>query len=146
MTLRKPVVHAGFVQPALLVAMAAVAGVSLQLETREFALPEDARFQESYVPAVPRIPATLAGPHALSRFNEPTVFVIGEARFHGSWCDPAAVIRYGQPYVAILELAEQERTDLIGVRGRLAVNLMLLGSTTNQVVRQASCPVLTLKQ
>jgi len=65
-----------------------------------------------------------------------------------TWCDPAAVIRYGKAYVAILELADEEHIDLIvmGVRGRLAVNLMLFGSTTNQVVRQASCPVLTLKQ
>jgi nucleotide-binding universal stress UspA family protein len=65
-----------------------------------------------------------------------------------TWCHPAAVIRYGKPYLAILELAELEHTDLIvmGVRGRLAVNTLLFGSTTNQVVRQASCPVLTLKQ
>ena len=65
-----------------------------------------------------------------------------------TWCDPAAVIRYGKPYVAILELAEHEHADLIvmGVRGRLALNTLLFGSTTNQVVRQASCPVLTLKQ
>jgi nucleotide-binding universal stress UspA family protein len=37
--------------------------------------------------------------------------------------------------------------DLIvmGVRGRNALDLMLFGSTTQQVVRQASCPVLTLR-
>jgi nucleotide-binding universal stress UspA family protein len=35
---------------------------------------------------------------------------------------------------------------VMGVRGRNPLNLALFGSTTNQVVRHASCPVLTLKQ
>jgi nucleotide-binding universal stress UspA family protein len=40
----------------------------------------------------------------------------------------------------------EENSDLIvmGVRGRNPVDLTLFGSTTNQVVRTASCPVLTL--
>jgi nucleotide-binding universal stress UspA family protein len=64
-----------------------------------------------------------------------------------TWCDPATVIRHGKPYQAILERAAEERAELIvmGVRGRNQVNMMLFGSTTNQVVRQATCPVLTLK-
>ena len=64
-----------------------------------------------------------------------------------TWCDPIAVIRYGKPYVAIRELAEQEHADLIvmGVRGRPVLDLLWFGSTTNHVVRQASCPVLTLR-
>jgi nucleotide-binding universal stress UspA family protein len=32
----------------------------------------------------------------------------------------------------------------MGVTGRGAVDRMLIGSTTNQAVRQAACPVLTL--
>jgi nucleotide-binding universal stress UspA family protein len=65
-----------------------------------------------------------------------------------TWCDPAVQIRYGKPYRTILEVAAREATDLIviGVRGRNPVDVMLFGSTTNQVVRRASCPVLTLKQ
>jgi CPA2 family monovalent cation:H+ antiporter-2 len=65
-----------------------------------------------------------------------------------TWCDPAVQIRYGKPYRTILEVAALEATDLIvmGVRGRNPVDVMLFGSTTNQVVRRASCPVLTLKQ
>ena len=35
---------------------------------------------------------------------------------------------------------------VIGVRGRKPLDLTVFGSTTNQVVRRASCPVLTLKQ
>jgi nucleotide-binding universal stress UspA family protein len=63
------------------------------------------------------------------------------------WCKPGIKIGYGKPYRQILEVAENEKTDLIviGVRGRNAFDLTLLGSTTNQVVRRASCPVLTLR-
>jgi len=33
----------------------------------------------------------------------------------------------------------------MGIHGRGAVDLMLFGSTTQHVVRQASCPVLTVR-
>jgi nucleotide-binding universal stress UspA family protein len=61
---------------------------------------------------------------------------------------PLARVAHGKPYREILNIAEAERVDLIvmGVRGRNPLNLALFGSTTNQVVRHASCPVLTLKQ
>jgi nucleotide-binding universal stress UspA family protein len=64
-----------------------------------------------------------------------------------AWCKPATRLAYGKPYRRILEVADQERTDLIvmGVRGRNQVDLTVFGSTTNQVVRRASCPVLTLR-
>jgi nucleotide-binding universal stress UspA family protein len=54
----------------------------------------------------------------------------------------------GKPYVQILQVAAEERTDVIviGVHGRNPVDMALFGSTTNQVVRQATCPVLTLRQ
>jgi nucleotide-binding universal stress UspA family protein len=64
------------------------------------------------------------------------------------WCTPKTALRYGKPYRQILEVAEQEKSDLIvvGVRGRHAPDLAIFGSTTNHLVRQASCPVLTLKR
>ena len=53
----------------------------------------------------------------------------------------------GRPYREILRLAQEQATDLIvmGVRGRGALNLALFGSTT-QVVRGATCPVLTVRE
>lgn len=65
-----------------------------------------------------------------------------------TWSQPAAVIRYGKPYRQVLETAEDGAADLIviGVRGRHPVDLRLFGSTTNQVVRSASCPVLTIQR
>jgi nucleotide-binding universal stress UspA family protein len=56
-------------------------------------------------------------------------------------------VRHGKPHVQILEAAATEPSDLIviGVRGRNPIDMMLLGSTANQVVRRAACPVLTLR-
>jgi universal stress protein A len=65
-----------------------------------------------------------------------------------TWARPSTAIVHGKPYREILSLAEREATDLIviGVRGRHAFDLTVFGSTTNQVVRHARCPVVTLKQ
>ena len=57
-------------------------------------------------------------------------------------------LRNGKPYVQILDVAAEEQSDLIvlGVRGRQPLDTSLFGSTANQVVRHAKCPVLTLRQ
>lgn len=54
---------------------------------------------------------------------------------------------HGKPYTEILRVATEDRADLIviGVHGRNAADVMLFGSTTNQIVRRATCPVLTLR-
>ena len=64
-----------------------------------------------------------------------------------NWCTPEPKLAFGKAYQQILSLATSEHVDLIvtGVHGRNALDLMLFGSTTNQVVRQAPCPVLTLR-
>jgi nucleotide-binding universal stress UspA family protein len=64
------------------------------------------------------------------------------------WCQPGTKVAYGKPYQQILETAASEGSDLIviGVRGRNPLDLRVFGSTTNQVVRRAPCPVVTLKQ
>jgi nucleotide-binding universal stress UspA family protein len=71
--------------------------------------------------------------------------VTDEAR---TWCKPTARIDFGKPYRQILEAAQNDKIDLIviGIHGRHPIDVMLFGSTTNQVVRQAPCPVLTLRQ
>jgi len=64
-----------------------------------------------------------------------------------NWCTPEPMLACGKAYQQILRVAASEHADLIvmGVRGRYAIDMMLFGSTTQQVVRQASCPVLTLR-
>jgi nucleotide-binding universal stress UspA family protein len=61
---------------------------------------------------------------------------------------PVSRLRNGKPYVQILDVAAEEKSDLIvlGVRGRQPLDTTLFGSTANQVVRHAKCPVLTLRQ
>ncbi len=57
-------------------------------------------------------------------------------------------LKSGKSYVQILDVADEEQTDLIiiGVHGRNPVDMALFGSTTNHVVRRATCPVLTFRQ
>ena len=64
-----------------------------------------------------------------------------------NWCTPEPKLAFGKAYQQILSVAMNEHVDLIvtGVQGRNALDLMLFGSTTNQVVMQAGCPVLTLR-
>jgi nucleotide-binding universal stress UspA family protein len=54
----------------------------------------------------------------------------------------------GKPYREILRVAADQAADLIvmGAQGRGGADLMLFGSTTQHVVRQAACPVLTLRK
>lgn len=63
-------------------------------------------------------------------------------------CRPTPRIAHGKPSREILGVATEDRADLVvmGVHGRNALDLMLFGSTTNQVVRRATCPVLTVRR
>jgi nucleotide-binding universal stress UspA family protein len=65
-----------------------------------------------------------------------------------TYCSVETMMAHGQPASEILKLADKSGSDLIviGVRGRGAADLALLGSTTQHVVRQATCPVLTICQ
>ena len=62
-------------------------------------------------------------------------------------CVATPRVRHGKPYVEILRCAAEEHADLIvlGVHGRNPFDVLLFGSTTNQVVRRATCPVLTIR-
>lgn len=52
----------------------------------------------------------------------------------------------GKPYRAILHLAQEQRTDVIvvGAHGGL-VSLLGVGSTTHHIVREATCPVISVR-
>lgn len=64
-----------------------------------------------------------------------------------TWCHPEELLTTGKAYREILRVARERDVHLIviGIHGRNPLDLMLLGSTTNQVVRAATCPVLTLR-
>jgi nucleotide-binding universal stress UspA family protein len=57
-------------------------------------------------------------------------------------------VSHGRSYVEILRLAADEQVDLIvlGVHGRNAIDMAIFGSTSSQVLRRATCPVLTLRR
>jgi nucleotide-binding universal stress UspA family protein len=76
-----------------------------------------------------------------------------EKRLHASVAErlgtnfqASEVVTTGKPYQEILRVAHEQQSDLIaiGVHGGVA-GLLAFGSTTNHVVRQATCPVLSLK-
>jgi nucleotide-binding universal stress UspA family protein len=57
------------------------------------------------------------------------------------------VLAAGKPYREILRVASEHGADLlvVGVHGRGAIDRLFFGSTTQHLVRQAACPVLTIK-
>ena len=63
-----------------------------------------------------------------------------------NWCDVQAQIRVGKPYAALIDYAREHAIDLIalGVRGYGNVENLLVGSTTDRVIRRAPCPVLSV--
>jgi nucleotide-binding universal stress UspA family protein len=63
------------------------------------------------------------------------------------FCSVDSIMRHGKPGSEVLHTASERQSDLIvmGVQGRGAVDLLFFGSTTQHVVRDAACPVLTLR-
>lgn len=62
------------------------------------------------------------------------------------WCNPELVVAYGQPHRVLLRIAAERNAELIVLAsgGRSAIDMMVYGSTAQQVIRQARCPVLTV--
>ena len=63
-----------------------------------------------------------------------------------TWCRLDERVATGKPSERILDAATTARADVIvrGVRGRGAIDLLAFGSTTNEVIRRAGCPVLAV--
>ncbi|MBK8247805.1 MAG: universal stress protein [Gemmatimonadetes bacterium] len=64
-----------------------------------------------------------------------------------SWVDVQGVVAVGRPHRRILEDADAEGADLIvmGAQGTEGLDLAVFGSTTRQVLAQASAPVLVTR-
>lgn len=63
------------------------------------------------------------------------------------WSAPEERVVKGRAYREILKVAKDEDVDLIvmGVQGKGALTRLVFGSTTHHVIREAGCPVLTLR-
>jgi nucleotide-binding universal stress UspA family protein len=58
------------------------------------------------------------------------------------------LVRQGSSHQAILQAAQEEKASLIvmGSHGRTGLTRLLMGSTTEKVIGQATCPVLVVKE
>ncbi len=58
------------------------------------------------------------------------------------------IIRMGNPYRETIEIAKEERIDLIilSTHGHSGFSRLIMGSTTERVVRHAPCPVLVVRE
>lgn len=63
-----------------------------------------------------------------------------------NWCDPQTSILEGQAYEELVKYADTREIDMIvlGVRGHGLVKTLFLGSTTDRVIRNSPCPVLSV--
>jgi nucleotide-binding universal stress UspA family protein len=97
-------------------------------------------------------------PRVSAHFNVPEVrgYMVADAKQRlralvaeesRTWCEIEDVSVSGRAHREILRAAEERSADLIvmGSQGRGGVGLALFGSTTQQVVRSAVCPVLTVR-
>jgi nucleotide-binding universal stress UspA family protein len=64
-----------------------------------------------------------------------------------NWCQADTHVATGKPYQEILRMAREDSADLIvmGNHGGGSLDRMLFGSVTQQLVRQATCPVMTVR-
>jgi len=83
------------------------------------------------------------------RIREPLDVMLGkmipqEARH---WCRHTTALLAGQPHEELTRYAAVNDMDLIvlGIRGHGLVETLLVGSTTDRVIRQAQCPVLSVR-
>ena len=65
-----------------------------------------------------------------------------------NWCKPQTSLLEGHPYEELVKYAEKNKIDMIvlGTRGHGLVKSLFIGSTTDRVVRNAPCPVLSVSQ
>ncbi len=64
----------------------------------------------------------------------------------GNWCTPQTSLLEGRPYEELVKYADVRDIDMIvlGVRGHGLVKTLFLGSTTDRVIRNSPCPVLSV--
>jgi nucleotide-binding universal stress UspA family protein len=64
-----------------------------------------------------------------------------------TWCNPVTALLAGQPHEELVKYAVVNGMDLIvlGVRGHSLVETLFVGSTTDRVLRNSPCPVLSVQ-
>ena len=69
------------------------------------------------------------------------------AETQGSTVDVARRVVVGIPYRKIVEVAQEEKSDLLVMttHGRTGLSHLMMGSVAEKIVRTAPCPVLTIR-
>lgn len=126
--------------------------------TYALSLAEEAEAKLTVLNVIERPPELDESPRSAS-FNVDEVRAAAEAehlrRLRGlippsilPYCTVETAVWEGRAWRGILHFSAERRSDLIvlGVHGRGVVDLALFGSTTHQVIRRATCPVLTVRK
>ena len=79
------------------------------------------------------------------RMREKLESLVPEEAQH--WCTPVTTLLVGRPHEELTKYAVVNDVDLIvmGVRGGGVVETLFVGSNTDRVIRQAPCPVLSVR-
>lgn len=64
-----------------------------------------------------------------------------------NWCTPKTALLDGEPYKELMNYAKENEIEMIilGIRGHTLWEKLLVGSTTDRVIRHAPCPVLAVR-
>lgn len=86
-------------------------------------------------------------PEELLKLSQKRMTAFVEEHFGELESVPVTSVSVGRPFAEIIAYARENEIDMIvmGTHGRGAIAHMLLGSTTEKVVRKAPCPVLTVR-
>jgi len=65
-----------------------------------------------------------------------------------SWCNPKTMLLDGEPYKELVDYAKKQEIDMIvlGIHGHTLWEKLMIGSTTDRVIRHSHCPVLAVRQ
>ena len=82
--------------------------------------------------------------HALEKSKE---LLADAARTHATDVPCEIVVKRGNPYEEILDLATSQQMDVVvmSTHGRTGPQRLIIGSVAEKVVRSAPCPVLTVR-
>jgi len=64
------------------------------------------------------------------------------------WCTAKTALLDGEPYIALMDYAREQEMDMIvlGIRGHTLWEKLLVGSTTDRLIRHSPLPVLAVRQ
>ncbi len=63
------------------------------------------------------------------------------------WCTAKTALLDGEPYIALMDYAKEQEMEMIvlGIRGHTLWEKLLVGSTTDRLIRHSPFPVLAVR-